>query len=238
MRASDGGPAKVRASNCGPARMRASGSGPAKVRASSGGPMRVRDSGGGPARVRVSWGGLTKVRASGAAPARVRASGGGPTRVRASCGGLARVRASGTVRSAVKISMDNVAGVLPSIQDSWACASAGGLLSCDVTACHVLSLVDVMSAPCFLYGNEVPCVAVEDFGYTFGCGDWSFDLLGNDMAGAHSSVAKAHGNLCQEEISDKNLALYEWLWQLRDVIDEADDVLDDLEYMKHETNNQ
>ncbi|KAH0463667.1 hypothetical protein IEQ34_008249 [Dendrobium chrysotoxum] len=38
----------------------------------------------------------------------------------------------------------------------------------------------------------------------------------------------------QEQIRDKNPALYEWLWQLRDAIDEADDVLDDLEYNKLE----
>ncbi|KAH0463018.1 hypothetical protein IEQ34_007600 [Dendrobium chrysotoxum] len=38
----------------------------------------------------------------------------------------------------------------------------------------------------------------------------------------------------QEQIRDQNLALNEWLWQLRDAIDEADDVLDDLEYMKLE----
>ncbi|KAI0514011.1 hypothetical protein KFK09_010044 [Dendrobium nobile] len=39
---------------------------------------------------------------------------------------------------------------------------------------------------------------------------------------------------CQEQIRDRNPALNEWLWQLRDAIDEADDVLDDLEYMKLE----
>ncbi|PKU64513.1 Putative disease resistance RPP13-like protein 1 [Dendrobium catenatum] len=38
----------------------------------------------------------------------------------------------------------------------------------------------------------------------------------------------------QQQIRDKNPALYEWLWQLRDAIDEADDVLDDLEYEKLE----
>ncbi|KAI0514008.1 hypothetical protein KFK09_010041 [Dendrobium nobile] len=38
----------------------------------------------------------------------------------------------------------------------------------------------------------------------------------------------------QEQIRDRNPALNEWLWQLRDAIDEADDVLDDLEYMKLE----
>ncbi|KAH0462894.1 hypothetical protein IEQ34_007476 [Dendrobium chrysotoxum] len=37
----------------------------------------------------------------------------------------------------------------------------------------------------------------------------------------------------QAQISDQNPALNKWIWQLRDVIDEADDVLDELEYMKH-----
>ncbi|KAL0920747.1 hypothetical protein M5K25_009911 [Dendrobium thyrsiflorum] len=36
------------------------------------------------------------------------------------------------------------------------------------------------------------------------------------------------------QIIDQNPALNRWLWQLRDAIDEADDVLDDFEYMKHE----
>ncbi|KAL0920583.1 hypothetical protein M5K25_009728 [Dendrobium thyrsiflorum] len=38
----------------------------------------------------------------------------------------------------------------------------------------------------------------------------------------------------QEQMGDQNSALNEWLWQLRDAIDEADDVLDDLEYMNLE----
>ncbi|KAL0920674.1 hypothetical protein M5K25_009831 [Dendrobium thyrsiflorum] len=37
----------------------------------------------------------------------------------------------------------------------------------------------------------------------------------------------------QAQINDKNMALNKWIWQLRDAIDEADDVLDELEYMKH-----
>ncbi|KAH0463433.1 hypothetical protein IEQ34_008015 [Dendrobium chrysotoxum] len=37
----------------------------------------------------------------------------------------------------------------------------------------------------------------------------------------------------QAQISDQNPALNKWIWQLRDAIDEADDVLDELEYMKH-----
>ncbi|KAL0920709.1 hypothetical protein M5K25_009871 [Dendrobium thyrsiflorum] len=38
----------------------------------------------------------------------------------------------------------------------------------------------------------------------------------------------------QAQISDQNPALNKWIWQLRDAIDEADDVLDEFEYMKHE----
>ncbi|KAH0463611.1 hypothetical protein IEQ34_008193 [Dendrobium chrysotoxum] len=41
-----------------------------------------------------------------------------------------------------------------------------------------------------------------------------------------SSQAKIGGH--------NNTALHEWIWQLRDAIDEADDVLDELEYMKHQ----
>ncbi|KAL0912593.1 hypothetical protein M5K25_018575 [Dendrobium thyrsiflorum] len=36
----------------------------------------------------------------------------------------------------------------------------------------------------------------------------------------------------QAQIRDQNPALNKWLWQLRDAIDEADDVLDEFEYMK------
>ncbi|XP_020595738.1 LOW QUALITY PROTEIN: disease resistance protein RGA2-like [Phalaenopsis equestris] len=38
----------------------------------------------------------------------------------------------------------------------------------------------------------------------------------------------------QAQITDQNPDLNKWLWQLRDAIDEADDVLDEFEYMKHE----
>ncbi|KAI0514095.1 hypothetical protein KFK09_010129 [Dendrobium nobile] len=38
----------------------------------------------------------------------------------------------------------------------------------------------------------------------------------------------------QEQITDQNPALNKWLWQLRDAIDDADDVLDELEYMELE----
>ncbi|KAI0514123.1 hypothetical protein KFK09_010157 [Dendrobium nobile] len=37
----------------------------------------------------------------------------------------------------------------------------------------------------------------------------------------------------QTLISDQNPAFNKWIWQLRDAIDEADDVLDEFEYMKH-----
>ncbi|KAL0928298.1 hypothetical protein M5K25_000171 [Dendrobium thyrsiflorum] len=37
----------------------------------------------------------------------------------------------------------------------------------------------------------------------------------------------------QVQISDQNPALHKWIWQLRDALDEADDVLDEFEYMKH-----
>ncbi|KAI0531115.1 hypothetical protein KFK09_000667 [Dendrobium nobile] len=36
----------------------------------------------------------------------------------------------------------------------------------------------------------------------------------------------------QAQISNQNPALNKWIWQLRDAVDEADDVLDELEYMK------
>ncbi|KAI0514116.1 hypothetical protein KFK09_010150 [Dendrobium nobile] len=37
----------------------------------------------------------------------------------------------------------------------------------------------------------------------------------------------------EAQISDQNPAFNKWIWQLRDAIDEADDVLDEFEYMKH-----
>ncbi|KAH0448245.1 hypothetical protein IEQ34_022045 [Dendrobium chrysotoxum] len=37
----------------------------------------------------------------------------------------------------------------------------------------------------------------------------------------------------QAQISDQNSALNKWIWQLRDAVDEADDVLDEFEYKKH-----
>ncbi|XP_028549133.1 putative disease resistance protein RGA3 [Dendrobium catenatum] len=37
----------------------------------------------------------------------------------------------------------------------------------------------------------------------------------------------------QAQISDQNPALNKWIWKLRDAIDEANDVLDEFEYMKH-----
>ncbi|KAL0927786.1 hypothetical protein M5K25_001996 [Dendrobium thyrsiflorum] len=46
--------------------------------------------------------------------------------------------------------------------------------------------------------------------------------------------AVVHFASSQEQITDQNPALNEWLWQLRDAIDYADDVLDELEYMELE----
>ncbi|PKU62763.1 hypothetical protein MA16_Dca029148 [Dendrobium catenatum] len=37
----------------------------------------------------------------------------------------------------------------------------------------------------------------------------------------------------QAQISDQNPGLNELIWQLRDALDEVNDVLDELEYMKH-----
>ncbi|PKU73589.1 Putative disease resistance protein RGA4 [Dendrobium catenatum] len=37
----------------------------------------------------------------------------------------------------------------------------------------------------------------------------------------------------QAQISDQNQGLNEWIWQLRDALDEVNDALDELEYMKH-----
>ncbi|KAL0928377.1 hypothetical protein M5K25_000254 [Dendrobium thyrsiflorum] len=46
--------------------------------------------------------------------------------------------------------------------------------------------------------------------------------------------AVVHFASSQEQITDQNPSLNKWLWQLRDAIDDADDVLDDLEYMELE----
>ncbi|KAL0927787.1 hypothetical protein M5K25_001997 [Dendrobium thyrsiflorum] len=46
--------------------------------------------------------------------------------------------------------------------------------------------------------------------------------------------AVVHYAFSQEQITDQNPALNEWLWQLRAAIDYADDVLDELEYMELE----
>ncbi|KAH0463674.1 hypothetical protein IEQ34_008256 [Dendrobium chrysotoxum] len=46
--------------------------------------------------------------------------------------------------------------------------------------------------------------------------------------------AVVHFASSQEQITDQNPALNKWLWQLRDAIDDADDVLNELEYMELE----
>ncbi|XP_020582219.1 putative disease resistance protein RGA3 [Phalaenopsis equestris] len=48
----------------------------------------------------------------------------------------------------------------------------------------------------------------------------------------HPMIQAVVSAYTQGKIADRNLK--SWLWQLRDAIDEADDVLDDFEYMKHE----
>ncbi|PKU64512.1 Putative disease resistance protein RGA3 [Dendrobium catenatum] len=74
-----------------------------------------------------------------------------------------------------------------------------------------------------------------------------FDYL-QDQVGLHTDMKEALERLqtlhpmiqsvifsCNKaQIIDQNPALNRWLWQLREAIDEADDVLDDFEYMKHE----
>ncbi|KAI0514056.1 hypothetical protein KFK09_010090 [Dendrobium nobile] len=37
----------------------------------------------------------------------------------------------------------------------------------------------------------------------------------------------------EAQINDQNHPINKWIWQLRDAVDEADDVLDEIEYMKH-----
>ncbi|KAH0458039.1 hypothetical protein IEQ34_013354 [Dendrobium chrysotoxum] len=49
----------------------------------------------------------------------------------------------------------------------------------------------------------------------------------------HSKIQAVVFASSQAHIRDHNPALNKWLWQLRDAIDEADDVLDELEYMKY-----
>ncbi|KAI0510452.1 hypothetical protein KFK09_011054 [Dendrobium nobile] len=46
--------------------------------------------------------------------------------------------------------------------------------------------------------------------------------------------AVVHFASSQEQITEENRDLNKWLWQLRDAIDDADDVLDELEYMELE----
>ncbi|KAI0503729.1 hypothetical protein KFK09_014668 [Dendrobium nobile] len=46
--------------------------------------------------------------------------------------------------------------------------------------------------------------------------------------------AVVHFASSQEQITDQNKPLNEWLWQLRDAIDDAFDVVDELEYRELE----
>ncbi|KAI0503739.1 hypothetical protein KFK09_014680 [Dendrobium nobile] len=46
--------------------------------------------------------------------------------------------------------------------------------------------------------------------------------------------AVVHFASSQEQITEQNPGLNKWLWQLRDAIDDADDVLDEVEYMELE----
>ncbi|KAH0463387.1 hypothetical protein IEQ34_007969 [Dendrobium chrysotoxum] len=74
------------------------------------------------------------------------------------------------------------------------------------------------------------------------CFDYLQDLVGQTgMKEALERLQKLHPMIqsvifaCSKaQIIDQNAALNRWLWQLRDAIDEADDVLDDFGYMKHE----
>ncbi|KAL0924320.1 hypothetical protein M5K25_005136 [Dendrobium thyrsiflorum] len=73
------------------------------------------------------------------------------------------------------------------------------------------------------------------------CFDYLQDLVGQTGMEALERLQKLHPMIqsvifaCSKaQIIDQNPALNRWLWQLRDAIDEADDVLDDFEYMKHE----
>ncbi|XP_020595737.1 disease resistance protein RGA2-like [Phalaenopsis equestris] len=50
----------------------------------------------------------------------------------------------------------------------------------------------------------------------------------------HPKVQAVVSASTKAQIRDRNPALNSWIWQLRDAIDEADDVLDDFEYMKLE----
>ncbi|KAL0908658.1 hypothetical protein M5K25_023163 [Dendrobium thyrsiflorum] len=66
-------------------------------------------------------------------------------------------------------------------------------------------------------------------------------LLHTDMKEALERLQKLHPVIqsvifaCNKaQIIDQNPDLNRWLWKLRDAIDEADDLLDDFEYMKHE----
>ncbi|XP_020576512.1 putative disease resistance protein RGA3 [Phalaenopsis equestris] len=54
----------------------------------------------------------------------------------------------------------------------------------------------------------------------------------------HHKIQAVVSAYTRAQITDRNPALKRWIWQLRDAIDEADDVLDDFEYMKLEEEQQ
>ncbi|XP_020596841.1 putative disease resistance protein RGA4 [Phalaenopsis equestris] len=54
----------------------------------------------------------------------------------------------------------------------------------------------------------------------------------------HLKIQAVVSAYTRAQITDRNPALNRWMWQVRDAIDEADDVLDDFEYMKLEEEQQ
>ncbi|KAH0452506.1 hypothetical protein IEQ34_019805 [Dendrobium chrysotoxum] len=74
------------------------------------------------------------------------------------------------------------------------------------------------------------------------CFDYLQDLVGQTgtkealerLQKLHPMIQSVIFACSKAHIIDQNPALNRWLWQLRDAIDKADDVLDDFEYMKHE----
>ncbi|KAI0520339.1 hypothetical protein KFK09_007811 [Dendrobium nobile] len=102
--------------------------------------------------------------------------------------GLVSVDKGVAIVSTVKVSKDGVAGVLPSIYDPRACASVGGHLGCAINSCPVLSDVGVVSAPCVLSLNAMPCVAMENSGESGIPNELSPRNLGGERSVTPSSV--------------------------------------------------